>query len=485
MYRESETQTVPYAPDYFVKEGEDPEVLMLKGLTHENGLPAGRKEVEMIEQARIKRDLQNNMLPFTDEACFLIRKKMMEAQELRELRLRENEMEAQRDLRLSSLKNALVERNDTAEFLASQRIEAIRQTRMDIREKTLQKIRKKRIKTLRKLAQQRNTVDPLLSSSGHRDIINDYFDHGSSVYAPLKRNGSTYKADSAAFEADSRTAPLHLPANMDALESFIPSRLINFTTTNEVLAAVNPNNQQIMLSKTAPLVKNGGGRAAVSRLTSSTMRANRNTKKDVDTMHEILTRNKLIRTGQLPATGDAVLSKSGNLGGTGGSALDDTGNVHASLAGTAHTHTPLLNRKPKGRPRTPNITTADRAEREMHPLYTAVALLQRLIRGRAVQNSMFEGRYRRAELIAELRASDEFSHAMVASLPMQSRAQQRIDAARINNVKNTTVEVVAGSITSNVLALLADEKKRSDVIANLQVRHVRRGCEYCYELISV
>ena len=36
----------------------------------------------------------------------------------------------------------------------------------------------------------------------------------------------------------------------------------------------------------------------------------------------------------------------------------------------------------------------------------AVTLLQRLIRGRAVQNIMFEGKYRRRELIQELQAAD-------------------------------------------------------------------------------
>ena len=47
-YRESEAQTVPYTPAYVVSGGEDPEVLLLKDLTYDNGLPLGRKEIEMI-----------------------------------------------------------------------------------------------------------------------------------------------------------------------------------------------------------------------------------------------------------------------------------------------------------------------------------------------------------------------------------------------------------------------------------------------------
>ena len=55
MYRESEAQTNPYTPDYTVKQGDLPEVLLLKDMTYGNGLPLGRKEVEMIEHARLKK----------------------------------------------------------------------------------------------------------------------------------------------------------------------------------------------------------------------------------------------------------------------------------------------------------------------------------------------------------------------------------------------------------------------------------------------
>jgi len=55
MYRESEAQTNPYTPDYTVKPGDLPEVLLLKDMTYGSGLPLGRKEVEMIEHARLKK----------------------------------------------------------------------------------------------------------------------------------------------------------------------------------------------------------------------------------------------------------------------------------------------------------------------------------------------------------------------------------------------------------------------------------------------
>ena len=51
--RESEAQTVPYTPEYILVDGNIPEVLLLKDLTYDNGLPIGQKEIEMIEQASL------------------------------------------------------------------------------------------------------------------------------------------------------------------------------------------------------------------------------------------------------------------------------------------------------------------------------------------------------------------------------------------------------------------------------------------------
>ena len=88
MYRESEAQTIPYTPDHIVPDGTLPEVLLLKRLTYSTGLSMGVKELEMIEYARMKRDVENNLPPFTVEASMLLRKRLMEAQETREFRLR-------------------------------------------------------------------------------------------------------------------------------------------------------------------------------------------------------------------------------------------------------------------------------------------------------------------------------------------------------------------------------------------------------------
>lgn len=62
-------------------------------------------------------------------------------------------------------------------------------------------------------------------------------------------------------------------------------------------------------------------------------------------------------------------------------------------------HPPLpLDRRPSTPDLTANIT--DTPDDALPTLYSAVSLLQRLMRGRAEQNRMFEGRAKRKDLIA-------------------------------------------------------------------------------------
>eukprot|EP00607_Mallomonas_marina_P010938 CAMPEP_0182423150 /NCGR_PEP_ID=MMETSP1167-20130531/9057_1 /TAXON_ID=2988 /ORGANISM="Mallomonas Sp, Strain CCMP3275" /LENGTH=718 /DNA_ID=CAMNT_0024601851 /DNA_START=91 /DNA_END=2247 /DNA_ORIENTATION=+ len=441
MYRESEAQTVPYTPSYFVQEGEEPEVLMLQGLTASNGLPVGPKEIEMIENARAKRDLESSLPPFTDEACLSLRKKLMEYSELKEYNLREKEIDSQREGRLLKLRRALDERDENNEFLASQRIEALRQNRMDEREKVVQQIRKKRVKILRRLARKRNNAEPVLSSSVSNDIINEYYDHGSATYAPMKRHGRDAVNDTSDFDITTRTAPLNTMGDITTLEAVIPRKYI----ANATAGSARNFSPVREMSKTAPAAAPGGGRVAKPRLTSSTLRIQRNTKRDVETMNTILTKKKLERQNTQALGEEAELDK-------------------------RHSKSPKStfksrNRQSQGRPTTPDFSHIDEAPPENNTrLHLASLLLQRLIRGRAVQNSMYEGRYRRSELIAELRAAD-MNRKMVEEEDIETAQEDHID-----KIKLTTVDAVAGTVTSNALLLLSGEQDRLNVFETMRQR---------------
>jgi hypothetical protein len=95
----------------------------------------------MIAQARAKKETEMCLPPFTDEASLALRRRLMEQQEIREFRIRENEFDILREEKLRELQEALNNRDESSEFLASQRIEAIRQIREEEKEKIFEKIR--------------------------------------------------------------------------------------------------------------------------------------------------------------------------------------------------------------------------------------------------------------------------------------------------------------------------------------------------------
>lgn len=79
VYRESEAQTDPFTPEYVEDRSNGiPEVLTIKDLAYGRGLPASMAEMELIDQMREKRAFDNALPPTSDEACFTLRRKLME-----------------------------------------------------------------------------------------------------------------------------------------------------------------------------------------------------------------------------------------------------------------------------------------------------------------------------------------------------------------------------------------------------------------------
>lgn len=483
MYRESESQTNPYSPEYILAPGARPEVLLLQSLKANNGLPINNREIDMIGQARVKKGLELNALPMTDEACFVMRKKMAETQELRELSIREADIDDKFEKRLVALRVALDEKNETNEFLASQRVESIRQARMEDREQVLQGIRKTRIQVLRRLARKRNEAEPLLSGTAGRDIINEYHDRGSTVYAPLKRNGATVISSKTTADISSRTLPMNSMDVIAGVEEVVPMRLK--VVNNDVF-----NPEKKYLSSTLPVgVGKGGGRAAESRLTSAAVRTLRNTKNDVDAMYDLIQAKKKKAMTATKSHAPALETRSSSaanftkLGSSQADVLTLDPNLHdrpqtdtlskpsspkkpASASSRKGVSSSMLAGKPKGRPDTPDIASRTEAENAGHPLKIAVIMLQKLIRGRAVQNSMYEGRHRQKEVIEEMRASDEALHTA------QDEAEQmlyfnQMKELRWQQIQRVTTDKIIGSIASNLLYFLEKEKERNDTMDSL------------------
>jgi hypothetical protein len=76
----------------------------------------------------------------------------------------------------------------------------------------------------------------------------------------------------------------------------------------------------------------------------------------------------------------------------------------------------------------------------------AVVLMQRLIRGRAIQNMMFEGKEKRLDLISELRATEEWKAA-------SSNQEER---SLIENYQERVLDGVTEALQGDVISKTMD-----------------------------
>jgi hypothetical protein len=315
-----------------------------------------------------------------------------------------------------------------------------------------------------------------------RDIISDYFDRGSDVYAPIKRDGKTLPAKMENFDVASRTAPLTNINNIISLEYTIPRSLMNDNDASSGKVA------PVLLSKTAPvggkenpLFTTARVKAAEHRLTSAAQRNLRQTKRDIEEMHQILVKRKYDQNVARLGGGNTTGAGGSNTAGTPGS--PSRGGATGNLGATGGISS-LLAKKPKGRPPTPDLTR-DRTQVYVppededsspvlqsntpqpiieeispfkfdHEFQLAVILLQRLIRGRAVQNIMFEGKYRRRELIEELKNADIVESEYEEPSAIEQEGQRKIE--REERIRETTYDTIAGSTSIGLLHALAQEK---------------------------
>ncbi|KAK5602820.1 hypothetical protein CRENBAI_025092 [Crenichthys baileyi] len=174
-YRESETQTDPYSPEYVLPPGASPsELLQLAALTWGHGLPAGLAEVEMIERARAKRVWEASLPPLHDRSQLDKRRRMMEEMEAKEWALREGEIQKLQEARLAVLKELLMERDEAQKDATYDRLTQIYSKHLRERELKLQKTHNDYMRSLRKLEAKRKNVEGKLQ---RRDIVTDCQTH--------------------------------------------------------------------------------------------------------------------------------------------------------------------------------------------------------------------------------------------------------------------------------------------------------------------
>ena len=219
-----------------------------------------------------------------------------------------------------------------------------------------------------------------------RDVVSEYAEYGSEVYAPLTRNGLITR-DKMTHLYETRPAQLESLDGLLEMEVSLPKRLLEPTH-----------------------VKRPG-------------------KGKPQNYHE---RRTWRMFEQLERT-DAGLKAAKQA------RTSDKEQKDALLAAYRDT-------KPVDRPPTPQVVPTEHTEH----VEVACVLLQRLLRGRAIQNMMYEGKERRLELIHELRVEDTPTK---EDLLLQSEAEAEAGLSSV-------VDAVQAELVGNSLDRMSKEFRR-------------------------
>jgi hypothetical protein len=409
-FRESETQTNPYTPAYVLPpDAPEPEVLTLTSLTHGAGLPAGLNEVKMIERAREKREFEASLPPMTDEVSLNLRRKMMGEQEMRDWNVREEQILELQQEKLGVFDADLRKRAARREAHWDERIEHVRQIKLTEKDKEISQIQRRRIKALRKLSEARKHVE---ANKEPRDVVAEYAEYGSEVYAPPTRSGLITR-DKMAHLYETRPAHLQTLDGLLELEASLPARLLEPTH----------------------IQRPGKGKAA-----NYEERRERRMLEQLERTDAGLKAAKQARPSEREQK-DALLA-----------AYKDT--------------------KPIERPPTPQVMPPEHNE----DLEAACILLQKLLRGRAIQNLMYEGKERRLELIRELRMEE----AEETEQDQLDEAEAEAEAGLSCVVDAVQAELVGNSLDrmSKELRRYTEERRIADIVFEAErTRRVREAEE--------
>ena len=348
-------------------------------------------EMQYIENTRETLAFSHALPPTSDEASFALRRRLMEDQEHREWNERDEQIKKVQNERLNLLQSALYEREKESEEKHATRTEEIRLKKTENKERALAKIQRKRIKVLRKMYKARKGVEV---NEMKRDIIQDYENFGSTVYAPITRDGLSLDKKANKYEVQP-----------EALSSYA-----GLTELHEVLEVKKP---QVFNTKMDVDAIKQSFRRLLQR-------------KDRDHQIALANAQNFIDKAQAERRAEEKDEKE-----------QDIINTIKMRAGTPR-HTLTTDPKERDMP-LQELLSRDKKRR-------AIILLQRLLRGRSEQNNMFEGKEKRLDLIAELRATEEW----------RAVSDTQEEHILIDNYQERIMDGVAEAMQSTIIASTLD-----------------------------
>jgi hypothetical protein len=260
------------------------------------------------------------------------------------------------------------------------------------------RIQKKRIRALRMLAEDRKRIEDRALKSTKRDIVDDYSNHASTVYAPATRTG--IHPDKNGPEAIRPFALQSYHMLLD-LEKRMPARVIQSRAERPEVGAPPKN----AVDRKEQLVR-----------------------VDLEKVYDLIEQRK---AGKVPKE----MSK----------------------------YSQRVEKKVE-RPPTPSID--DNGEEVDSEETQAIIFLQRLIRGRASQNMMFEGKEKRLELIRELAVSTETDPEAAQVVQEGTAAESEEDGAQKALIGSAAGEIIGDALDflNKELVRLQEEKRISALV---------------------
>ncbi|KAH9593100.1 CFAP91 domain [Trypanosoma melophagium] len=428
VYRENEAQTLPYTPAYRIPEGGDPnpQVLGLRDLTWGDGLPAGMEEVELIQRIRRRRAVEASLPPETDAKSAEVRQKALFELEEQERKEKEEHMEKIRQRRLDGIREALERREAAREESNRRRLEAVKAQKLADLRRMIERTELRRIAAGQKSMEKgtskmipspalgMSAVDPIDSCKGKKDLIESYSKYGVAAALPQIPSSTTTPPPVGPSDHfrhyDVRPTMLTMSEGIQELESTKIPRIQRLPQN----AFIAPENY------------------AINSL--PTLYQRREATRVVDALEYV---NARIHKSESPEE-----------------------NIHVLELYRA---TPRIQR-----PDTPELELEGDAEKELEE---ACVLLQRLLRGRAVQNDFFDGKERCRGLIEELQAA---SNAKYAARSLEEKSMEEA-AKRHEEVADSLGDEAQGDIISETLDYLFHELTRQQDLGALE--ELRREAE--------
>jgi hypothetical protein len=353
-------------------------------------------EIYRVEEMMQKEMFDGALPPTTDEAAFGLRRRLMEEQEVKEWANREEAIKKLHNERMNLLQSALLERERETEERHAQRIEDIRIKKTEAKDRNIAKIHRKRIKVIRKKFKERKKLQTAITSTtasasftSGRDIIEEYADFGSKVYAPITREGLSLDKKGSKFEVHPEALTTY--QSLHELHQQLPRKVLE---TRVTLTKVKEKHEK----------------------------PKRTVKKHIDALKSCWSEIERKEQGAREM----------------GQRKGDAG---------AETRPRCATPDYFGKQ---NIARTDGQQVEYHKAQDtnmAILLLQRLLRGRARQNMMFEGKEKRLSLIAELQLTEQWKES----------AQQEREKAIAQEYQEKLLDDVTEAIQGTVVAQTFDK----------------------------